>query len=63
LLAADLMRDVRRRPARHLLAVNRRRQVELHVVAHRGRTLDRLERREALAERVDLLVDLTVGDL
>ena len=48
--------------ARHLLAVDGRGQVELDEVAVRRRPLDRLERGEALAQAVDLVVDLLVVD-
>jgi hypothetical protein len=63
LLAADLVRDVGRGAAGHLLAVDRRAQVELDVVTLGGRAVDGLEGGETLPQAVDLLVDLVVADL
>ena len=51
------------RAARHLLAVHGRVQVDLHVVALGGGPLDGLQRREPLAQALDLLVDLALVDL
>ncbi len=58
LVAADLVGEVGGGAARHLLAVDRRGQVDLDEVAALGRPLDGLQRGEPLPQSVELLVDL-----